>query len=237
MAKYFKKIIPFIIITIVAAGGVEIFYRIAFTRLMATSPEPKIQDAVTNIAAPITGGQNKRPDHQVILKRNLFGPPPKKNKADETAKTAADQLAATSLDLVLLGTISGSPKNRRAIILDKKKKVQDIYFQGDVIQGALIKEIQRGKIILNRDGKDEILIPETPKTNSTRPKNPALLSQLPPEMTPPPSPEMPPEGIIEPEPVEPMDQMDQMDQMEPVINNTADPNEIKSMRTLPNRLP
>ncbi|MBU3946513.1 MAG: hypothetical protein L6271_15465 [Desulfobacteraceae bacterium] len=236
MAKYLKKIIPFIIITILAAGGVEIFYRIAFTRLMATSPEPKIQDAGTNIAAPITGGRNKRPDHQVILKRNLFGPPPKENKAEKITPSAAD-LAATSLDLVLLGTISGSPKNRRAIILDKKKKIQDIYFQGDMIQGALIKEIQRGKIILNRDGKDEILVPETPKTNSTRPKNPAFLSQIPPEITPDPSPEMPSEGIIEPEPMEPIEPTEPTEPTEPIINTTVEPNDRQSMNTLHNRLP
>ncbi|MDD3815621.1 MAG: type II secretion system protein N [Desulfocapsaceae bacterium] len=203
------------------------FYRVAFTRLMATSPEPKIEDAAPNITAPGTGGQKKRPDYQVILKRNLFGPSKKETKTDKTTPSAAD-LAATSLDLTLLGTISGSPKNRRAIILDKKKKIQDIYFQGDMIQGALIKEIQRGKIILNRNGKDEILVPETPKTNSTPPTNPALFSQTPPEIIPEPSPEMPSEGIMEPEPIEPI---------EPIINSTAEPNDRNSMRTLNNRLP
>ncbi|MBU1985768.1 MAG: hypothetical protein KJ846_00925, partial [Proteobacteria bacterium] len=154
--------------------------------------------------------QNKRPDHQVILKRNLFGPPPKKDQPGKTTQTAAD-LVATSLDLGLLGTITGSPKNRRAIILDKKTKLQDIYFQGDVIQGALIKEIQRGKIILNRNGKEEILIPETPKKNSTPPTNPALFSQAPPELTQEPPQEIPAEGIMEPQPIE------------PIINNTVEP--------------
>lgn len=230
MAKYLKKIFPFIIITILAGGGVEIFYRIAFIRLMATNPEAKVQVAKTNTAAPNTDELNKRLDHQVILKRNLFGPPSKRDQPEETTQTAAD-LAATSLDLGLLGTITGSPKNRRAIILDKKKKAQDIYFQGDVIQGALIKEIQRGKIILNRNGTDEILVPETPKTKSTPPTNPAFLSQIPPEMTPEPSPEMPPEGIIEPEPMEPIEPT------EPLINTTVEPNDRNPIKTLRNRLP
>ncbi len=219
MAKYLKKIIPFIIITILASGGVEIFYRIAFISLMATSPEPKIQDAVTNIARPITGGQNKRPDPQAILNRNLFGPPPKAAKPAITEQAAP--LAATSLDLSLLGTITGPPKNRRAIILDKKKKLQDIYYQGDMVQGALIKEIQRGKIILNRNGKDEILVPETPKKNTAAATDPAYDPQMPPETAQeaPPLPDFSP-GIVpeeeQPEPLEPVAQ--------PTVDNATEPN-------------
>ncbi|MDX1776537.1 MAG: type II secretion system protein GspC, partial [Desulfobulbales bacterium] len=44
-----------------------------------------------------------------------------------------------------------------AIILDQKKKSQDIYRVGDSVQGAEIRQILRAKVILRHDEKDEIL--------------------------------------------------------------------------------
>lgn len=194
MASHLKKIIPFLIITILAAGGVEAFYRMTLNRLMQVSSSPKMQAEVTEVAAPIPGGEKRRPDHQVIVKRNLFGPFQGVTPT-MTEQDIPDTLPATALELILIGTITGPPHARRAIILDKKKKVQDIYNQGDTIDGAVIKEIQRRKVILNVNGKDEILVPETPKTDTTTPESFSQL-QLPSE-TPP---DMPSENVFEPEP-------------------------------------
>lgn len=218
MVNHFKKIIPFIIITILAIGGVETFYRIPFTRLMQTSRESKAQDVGTKIAPPVKSEQKKRPDSQTILKRNLFGTLPKEAKAPTTEQPAP---AATALELSLLGTIAGPPNTRRAILLDKKKKVQDIYYQGDTVQGALIKEIQRGKLILNVNGKEEILVPETLKTNPGAAISPNLSSPIPPEMGQGPSPEIPAEGLVEPEPIvtpEPAEPV------APAVNTTVESN-------------
>jgi type II secretory pathway component PulC len=223
MISHLKKIIPFIIIALLAGGGVEAFYRITFNQLMQMSRPPKIENATAKVAAPIASIEKKRPDSQAILKRNLFGPPPKAAKPAITEQAAP--LAATSLDLSLLGTITGPPTDRRAIILDKKKKLQDIYYQGDMVQGALIKEIQRGKIILNRNGKDEILVPETPKKNTAAATYPAYDPQMPPETAQeaPPLPDFSPgilPGIVpeeeQPKPLEP--------EAVPTANNATEPN-------------
>ena len=221
MVNHFKKVIPFIIITILAIGGVEIFYRIPFTRLMQTSQALKVQDAGTKIAAPVASEQKKRPDPQTILKRNLCGPSVKEAKNPTTEQPAPDKLAATALELSLLGTITGPSNTRRAILLDKKKKVQDIYYQGDTVQGALIKEILRGKIILNVNGKEEILVPETPKTNSGGVTTPNLSLPISPEAGQDHPPEIPAEGVVEPEPIvtpEPAEPI------APAVNTTVEPN-------------
>lgn len=209
MVKHLKKIIPLVLITILAAVGVETFYRVTFTRLMPTSPSPKVQAAavVPQAAAPNPDKGQKRPDREVILKRNLFGPPPG-TKSAKTAEPAPDKLAATSLELSLQGTIAGPPNKRRAIILDKKKKVQDIYYQGDTLQGAVIKEIQRGKIILSVNGKDEILVPETPKASPTTAPGPEIFPQVPAETVQEDSPDMPAEAVMEPQPIEPPEPTD-----------------------------
>lgn len=79
-------------------------------------------------------------------------------------------LEATSLDLTLLGTISGGVNTQRAIIQDKRKRTQEIYYKGDAIGPALIKEILRGKVILTVRGKDEILLMKEPKSSPAKGK-------------------------------------------------------------------
>ncbi len=106
-----------------------------------------------------TDGRKEQQDYHIILQRNLFGPPP--GKGEPGANTASDyteNLESTSLNIVLMGTINGSREgDQRAIILDKSTNKQELYKTGDAIQGASIKEILRGKVILVYNGKDEVL--------------------------------------------------------------------------------
>ena len=136
----------------------------------------------------------------------------------------------------LLGTITGPPNTRRAILLNKKKKVQDIYCQGDKVQGALIKEVQRGKIILNVNGKEEMLVPETPKTtpgaaaipNFSSPIQPADMGQVPP-------PEVPVEsGLEQPMPIVTPEAPEVADPNLPNINKRPDTNNPPDANNPPN---
>lgn len=194
----------------------------------------------TQAATPISAIQKRQPNSQVILKRKLFGPPPKEKKPVKIEQAAPVQLTVTSLDLTLLGTITGSPNNRRAIILDKKKKLQDIYYQGDTVQGAAIKEIQRGKIILTVNGKDEILVPETPKTNAATASAPVFPSPVQPEPIVQDAPaDNSAASVVEPEPIEPppAPSIEQPEPAEPAANNPAEPNEPEANKPSPDQNP
>ena len=201
----------------------------------ATSPELNMQQTAPETVGTAPAGSNNQIDHQVILQRNLFAPPPPKNEPAEKVEIPVVDLAETSLELALLGTITGSSKNRRAIILDKKKKVQDIYFQGDVVQGALIKDIQREKVILTVKGRDEILVPDTSSSNNTAPVNPALLYQGPMETTQEAPSDIPnEEDIMEPEPIGPVEPIEPI---EPIENNTLAPPDMGAIIIPENSLP
>ena len=158
MASRISGIVPFLLITLVCVGGVEAFYFVLERALLA----PKVlEQEVAALQAPPAGEkavaaveQTAAVDHAVIMQRNLFGPPPKKA---EQAAPVQEALEATTLDLVLMGTIHGLGDENRAIILTKKDRKQDIYRVGDQIQGALIKEIRRANIVLTVDGRDESL--------------------------------------------------------------------------------
>jgi type II secretory pathway component PulC len=118
-------------------------------KIVAQAPEKK--EAIATVT------HTADDDIRIILDRNLFGPPPASSSNQQPESVAIEDLQATSLDLVLMGTVIGGNDENRAIILEKAKKKQDIYQQGEMVQGAVLKEILRGKVILNYNEKDQIL--------------------------------------------------------------------------------
>jgi len=188
MVRRYSIILSFVLATLLAAGGVELFYRSLSQSLTGgkevTEPTKTgtaagvKKNANANRSAPPLlskrGGVKKKEDYSIIAKRALFG----KVKEKPVAKPPIPQqtLAPTSLDLVLFGTISGTADDQRAFIRDKKKGKQDIYYVGDAIKHAQIKEISRGKIILTVNGKDEVLLMQeakSPKGSANSKKNKA----------------------------------------------------------------
>lgn len=95
-------------------------------------------------------------DYTVIVKRNIFQAAIVEVKEEKT-EVVEKKLEPTKLKLSLMGTISGDNRGARAIISDDAKRQQDIYQVGDSIQGGIIKEIERGKVVLSVNNKDEVL--------------------------------------------------------------------------------
>lgn len=171
MAARITDILPFLLITLLCVGLVEGGYQ-ALEHFGLSNPGEKVSMPETvpvETAQPGAVEENKKHDYHVILERNLFGPAPGKGKtgaAVDGGKT--DDLQSTSLNIVLMGTINGGKGTDRAIIFDKSTNKQQMYEAGDDIQGASIKEILRGKVILAFNGKDEMLdMSEAAKIRST----------------------------------------------------------------------
>lgn len=160
MAARITDILPLLLITLLCVGIVEGGYQALEYFVLKTPVE---QPAILNTVPVIkdsTGQekQQKKHDYRIILQRNLFGPPPGKVEPGSTVAPDYDEnLQSTSLDIVLMGTINGGDGADRAIVLDKKTRKQELYEKGDAIQGAIVKEILRGKVILDYNGKDEML--------------------------------------------------------------------------------
>lgn len=110
-------------------------------------------------------------DSSIIVKRNLFGSPPGEGPRDIEVVDSLAGLKATTLDLVLIGIVYGRHQDRRAIILNKREKKQQMYQTGEMVAGALIKNISRGVVVLRVNGRDEIL--DTSEAGNFRSKEPA----------------------------------------------------------------
>ncbi|BHH86017.1 type II secretion system protein N [Desulforhopalus sp. 52FAK] len=155
-----SNIVILFLITIFSIISVEGFYQ-ALEYFVFQTPvvsEEEVRTDKTTAVASQRKREEKRPDYRIILQRNLFGRPDDKrapeqaNPAEETAPQDKAELG-----IVLMGTISGSDNSNRAFILTKNTREQELFSIGEVVEGALIKDIQRGKLVLSIDGKDAFL--------------------------------------------------------------------------------
>jgi general secretion pathway protein C len=143
-----------IIIFILVYTGVSIWYgrlegklqKNPVSRVAAVAPPPEKKTEILR----------KPDDYTIIVRRNIFQAVVVKTEQD-TTKEEPEELKPTKLKLSLMGTISGNERDARAIISDDAKRQQDIYQVGDSVQGAIIKTIERGKIVLTVNSKDEVL--------------------------------------------------------------------------------
>lgn len=158
MASRISHILPLLVITLVCIGAVEGGYTIleylVFRQPVKETVPPTIpatDDAEGRIRA------NAKRDHRIILTRNLFGPSGSNDSPPPAPVAVAVDIEMADLGIVLVGTIGDSEGTHRAIILDKKTHKQELYKVEDVIQGARVREILRGKVILVVNGSDRLL--------------------------------------------------------------------------------
>jgi len=160
MAHRISSLVPLLFITLLCVGCVEGGYLALEYFLMKNSVDRGdiVEESLKKMVQKPEITQQKH-DYKVILRRNLFGLPPTDKKVGSGTEVSdlAEDLETTSLDITLKGTVNGEGKSKRAIILDKKTKKQELFQEGDGIQGAFVKEILRNKVILSFNGKDEVL--------------------------------------------------------------------------------
>jgi general secretion pathway protein C len=106
------------------------------------------------ISSPEEGTVHPISHYNTIIERNLFNTKKKTNKIEPVN---IESLKQTALKLKLWGTVTGDSGKTYAVIEEQKGKKQNLYKVGDTIQNATLKIILREKVVLNVNGKDEIL--------------------------------------------------------------------------------
>ena len=177
------------------------FFYDRLEKRLAVVPAEKVlarQAASPQAEAPRIAAE-EQVDYDIIVTRNIFQAPAEPEESNSGAEAQKkEEPVPTTLKLTLLGTAAGSQRSARAIILDQVTKKQDIYQVGDAVQKAIIRKIERGRVILRLNGRDEILLIEEPAsaggppaglsaTPSTRPavKSRAVVRKRPPLGRPP----------------------------------------------------
>ena len=174
-------IAAFILVSFLVVGGVEYFCRSLGDALSVERKSEVAASAtatsVLPVSKPQTTGSEKRlkpqlpENYTIITRRSLFGKVEPVKVEEKITDPTPEPLQETTLNLTLMGTISGKEDVQRAIILNKTGKTQDIYYKGDAIGSAIIKEVKRGKVILTVGGKDEVLLMEEWKSGAANGAN------------------------------------------------------------------
>jgi len=139
-------------LVIIIIIGVELFYMIIRVQLKNVNTQGIITHHIPDVE------RHRRPTfdyYKPILKRNIFGSGEDVSKEIRTEEI--ENLQPTSLKLALLGTVLGNRQNTFAVIEEIDKKKQALCRVGDSVQGAIVKKILRGKVILRVKERDEIL--------------------------------------------------------------------------------
>jgi general secretion pathway protein C len=165
MIKICLFIINGLLVLAAVYSGATFFYNI-----FVTTPD-KISLNNSKEATPLFSKKEARHPlsfYDAITHRNLFNT---KDKSDpKTDKLNIDNLKQTELNVKLWGTVTGPMGKEYAVIEDAGKKEQNLYQTGDPVQHATLKIILRNKVVLDVNGKDEILEMEDTSIRKT-PKN------------------------------------------------------------------
>ncbi len=158
-------IINLAIIALGAYFGVGLFYKITAHQLRS---EKIPTDTPDTVADAKRRGQRPFNDYRPILTRDLFETTKTPLPAAAKTEVNLDDMEQTKLNLKLWGTVTGSEEQAYAVIEDTQKRQQNLYRVGDSIQNAIVKMIRRAKVVLQVDGRDEILSMEEIKQGSGR---------------------------------------------------------------------
>jgi general secretion pathway protein C len=147
-------VLNLLLISVGAYQGVGLFYQFVEERLEQTAAA---SDTATLPPAETSTPAARPPsDYQAIASRNLFRTRAISQPA--TKKAAIENLAETKLDLRLWGTVTANAGRAVAVIQAAGRRTpQKLYHVGDQVEAATVVRILREKVVLNVDGRNEVL--------------------------------------------------------------------------------
>ena len=162
MTKLYHTIFNLVALAAIVFIGVDIFYRIVRSDLRQVNTKEIEMRQIQDVESHKTSSWS---DYRVITDRNLFGSLVR--SSGDAKSEDIESFEPTTLKIALLGTTTGNHKNAFAVIEEIDRKKQDLYKAGDSIQGAVVKKVLRGKVILRVNNKDEMLIMKKPHSSQT----------------------------------------------------------------------
>jgi general secretion pathway protein C len=152
--KIFFISVNLIMTALICFSGVDLFYYFLFSDVsyekryeknIAAEKSVNKKDESESLTGPLE-------NYSSIYSKNLFGT--LVSKVVSKPEIDISSLDKTALNLKLLGTVVGFENNYAVILSDNR---QGLYSESDEIKDATVKRIFRQKVVLTRNGKDEIL--------------------------------------------------------------------------------
>ena len=171
MPKRFLTLFNLLALAVIIFIAVNLFYLISTAHLRGVDIQ---KSALSQVPDVKEHGKFPLGYYRAIIDRDIFGSG--EEVLQETGGEDFDDLEPTSLNVALLGTVVGGKQYAFAVIEEVKKRKQGLYKVGDSVQGATVKRILRGKVVLRVNDKDEILTMEeeaASRAETEYPRSPA----------------------------------------------------------------
>ena len=154
MKRYFL-ILNIFLIAVAGYFGVKIFYKIMTGAI--NNINPASVTSKEKISYKEDENHKSLSYYNPIIERGLLKTKKKSNKILKN-EINLETLKHTDLKLKLWGTVTADDKQTAyAVIEEQKARKQSLYRVGDKIQNATVKMILRKKVVLNVNGRDEVL--------------------------------------------------------------------------------
>lgn len=147
----------FFLITAAVYFASSLFIFLMDMKLANYSPQWK--DLTVTVQTKSMGPSSLK-EYKALLERNLFAVKMDESKQSNEKDLLAnlDKLALTSLNCTLIGTVVNENGDSWAIIRDNQSNKEEKVTVGSDVSGAKVVLILRNKVVLNFNGKDELLV-------------------------------------------------------------------------------
>jgi type II secretory pathway component PulC len=177
--KLIIKKYPWVFMAPLIGGIILVGVSTGYTMYRALSYNPPAVPETTeeDMKAP-----ESRPllDHYaVISQRDLFASA--LSGAEERVEAKQAKTRAPTVSFKLMGTVVVSSGVSAAIIEDPATREQELFHENDMVQGVRIVKILRNKVIVDKDGYEEVVevVEEPPKTTASPVQQPRRVQRPP----------------------------------------------------------
>ena len=150
-----RHIVVLLALGMVCYFGVKAFYNRVDSSVSDRREQP-LQPAVADARKTVQENIDETEvDKEAITRRNLFLS--EKREGDSGLAALLNDGEKVQANLLLVGTIVETDGVNRAVVLDVEQKKQHLLKEGDMINGASVRRIDSGRLIISRQGRNELL--------------------------------------------------------------------------------
>lgn len=167
MSQRYLTLFNLVALGIISYVGVNLFYLTTTAYLRGFDAQKKFIYLAPDVKEQ---GKSTKAFYQAIVDRNIFVT--EEAAPEESSVEELEELEPTSLKIALLGTVVGGQQDGFAVIEEVGKRKQGLYKVGDSVEGATVRRILRGKVVLRVNDKDEVLTMKEEPASGGEPEYP-----------------------------------------------------------------
>ena len=167
MSQRYLTLFNLLALGVISYVGVNLFYLSTTAYLRGFDTQKRIIYLAPDVKEQ---GKSTKAFYQAIVDRNIFVT--EEAAPEESSVEELEELEPTSLKIALLGTVVGGQQDGFAVIEEVGKRKQGLYKVGDSVEGATVRRILRGKVVLRVNDKDEVLTMKEEPASGGEPEYP-----------------------------------------------------------------